>query len=123
MKPAASLALSIRQPWAYLIIHAGKDVENREWPTRVRGNILIHAGKTMTRADYQACCLFCSSLPDGAMPADFEFPSFERSAAPMGSSSKPLHRSISIPAKAPSDFLNTNPSFYPSHKNHQPRKT
>ncbi len=32
-----AVALSIRQPWAWLIIHACKDVENRDWPTRVRG--------------------------------------------------------------------------------------
>ena len=36
--------LSIRQPWAWAIIHAGKDIENRDWPTRYRGRILIHAG-------------------------------------------------------------------------------
>ena len=38
-------ALSIRQPWAWAIFHAGKDIENRQWPTRFRGRILIHAGK------------------------------------------------------------------------------
>lgn len=36
-------ALSIRQPWAWLILHAGKDVENRSWPTRYRGPLLLHA--------------------------------------------------------------------------------
>lgn len=70
--------LSIRQPWAYLIVHAGKDVENREWLTRIRGPILIHAGATMTRADYEACALFCSSLPDGTLPPDFHFPTREQ---------------------------------------------
>ena len=29
--------LSIRQPWAWAIIHAGKDIENRCWPTSYRG--------------------------------------------------------------------------------------
>lgn len=37
--------LSIRQPWAWLIVNCHKPVENRGWPTRVRGPILIHAGK------------------------------------------------------------------------------
>ena len=37
--------LTIRQPWAWAILHAGKDVENRSWPTLYRGPILIHAGK------------------------------------------------------------------------------
>lgn len=39
------LTLSIQQPWAWAICHAGKDIENRSWPTRVRGQFLIHAGK------------------------------------------------------------------------------
>lgn len=77
IQESKSIALSIRQPWAYLIIHAAKDVENRDWPTRYRGRVLIHAGKTMTRADYGACALFCSALPEGTFPADFWFPTFE----------------------------------------------
>jgi len=38
-------ALSIRQPWAWLIVHGHKDVENRTWKTDFRGKVLIHAGK------------------------------------------------------------------------------
>lgn len=53
--------LSIRQPWAWLIVNGYKDVENRDWPTRFRGPLFIHAGKTMTRADYQAALLFMAS--------------------------------------------------------------
>jgi hypothetical protein len=45
-------ALSIRQPWAWLIIHGGKDVENRTWATSFRGPVLIHASKGMTRREY-----------------------------------------------------------------------
>lgn len=41
-------ALSIRQPWAWAILSAGKDVENRDWPTKFRGPVCIHAGKGMT---------------------------------------------------------------------------
>jgi hypothetical protein len=44
--------LSVRQPWAWLIIHAGKDIENRDWYTGFRGRVLIHASKGMTRAEY-----------------------------------------------------------------------
>lgn len=36
-------ALSIRQPWAGLIVDGIKDVENRSRPTRVRGRIYVHA--------------------------------------------------------------------------------
>jgi len=39
-------ALSIKQPYPHHIIHDGKDVENRDWPTRGRGWFIIHAGKT-----------------------------------------------------------------------------
>lgn len=38
-------AISIRQPWASLIIHDGKDIENRKWKTAYRGPLLIHASK------------------------------------------------------------------------------
>jgi hypothetical protein len=36
-------ALSIRQPWAWLIIAGIKDIENRRWATNHRGPILVHA--------------------------------------------------------------------------------
>lgn len=45
-------AISIRQPWAWLILNAGKDIENRDWKTEFRGNCLIHASKSGTRSDY-----------------------------------------------------------------------
>lgn len=47
-------ALSIRQPWAWAIAHAGKDIENRSWHMRYRGALAIHASKRMTKCDYQA---------------------------------------------------------------------
>lgn len=40
-----SVALTIKQPWASLIVRGGKDIENRSWPTRYRGPVLIHASK------------------------------------------------------------------------------
>jgi len=36
-------ALSIKQPWASLITHGIKDIENRTWKTHFRGRIYIHA--------------------------------------------------------------------------------
>lgn len=36
-------ALSIKQPWAWAILAAGKDVENRTWRTTYRGPLAIHA--------------------------------------------------------------------------------
>lgn len=51
-------AITIRQPWAQLIVDGRKDVENRTWSTRYRGEILIHAaapshGDVKTMADCQ----------------------------------------------------------------------
>ncbi len=37
-------ALSIRQPWAWLIVNGYKDIENRSWRTNYRGPFLVHAG-------------------------------------------------------------------------------
>jgi hypothetical protein len=36
--------LTVRQPWAWAIFEAGKDVENRTWSTSYRGELAIHAG-------------------------------------------------------------------------------
>lgn len=48
-------ALSIRQPWAAMIVHLAqhcKDIENRNWPTRLRGGFLVHASQGMTESEY-----------------------------------------------------------------------
>jgi hypothetical protein len=37
-------ALSVRQPWAWLIVNGLKDIENRPRRTLHRGPLLIHAG-------------------------------------------------------------------------------
>jgi hypothetical protein len=50
--------LSIRQPWASLILKAGKDIENRNWPTRRRGRIFVHAAKGMTRDEHEDAIAF-----------------------------------------------------------------
>lgn len=39
-------ALTICQPYAHLILAGDKRVENRNWPTRYRGALAIHAGKS-----------------------------------------------------------------------------
>jgi hypothetical protein len=48
-------ALSIRQPWAWAIQHAGKAVENREWATcHYRGPVLLHVSRGCTRDEYDS---------------------------------------------------------------------
>lgn len=39
-------ALTIRQPWAALIVAGFKDIENRTWTTKYRGPLLIHVSST-----------------------------------------------------------------------------
>jgi hypothetical protein len=46
-------ALSLRQPWAWLVAAGHKDVENRTWATRFRGEFLLHAAKTFDHAGYE----------------------------------------------------------------------
>lgn len=41
--------LTIRQPWASLIMAGLKEYEFRSWKTNYRGEVLIHAGKTIDR--------------------------------------------------------------------------
>ena len=52
------LALSIRQPWAWAIIFAGKDIENRSWKAhqllRQRGRVAVHAPQTLEQWEYEA---------------------------------------------------------------------
>jgi len=73
--PTNLQALSIRQPWAWLILHAGKDIENRSWPTRYRGRVLIHAGKGMTKAEYQDAREHAAAIaPHITLPAFEELP-------------------------------------------------
>ncbi len=47
------LALSIQQPWAWLIVTGHKDVENRSWPTKIRGKVNVHAGKKFDKDGYE----------------------------------------------------------------------
>jgi hypothetical protein len=55
-------ALSIRQPWAWLIVNGFKDIENRSWQTNLREEIFIHASKTMTGIDYRSAMCFVEDL-------------------------------------------------------------
>lgn len=45
-------ALSVRQPWAWAILHAGKDIENRSWQNRhTISTIAIHASSNADDVD------------------------------------------------------------------------
>jgi ASCH domain len=53
-------ALSLWQPWASLVASGRKRIENRPWPTKVRGRVLIHAGKKVD--DPMGCAAMCARL-------------------------------------------------------------
>lgn len=61
-------ALSVRQPWAWAIIHGGKDVENRTKMAITKGSMMaprrvaIHASKGMTRDEYETARDFMASI-------------------------------------------------------------
>jgi len=38
-------ALSLKQPWAALLVHRLKTIEVRRWPTARRGRVFIHASR------------------------------------------------------------------------------
>jgi hypothetical protein len=81
-------ALSILQPWAWLIVrpdvtdpsaraelHARgliKPVENRTWQTRFRGPLLIHAGKKWGREQRDDLAYVRACFPDIPLPDEFD---------------------------------------------------
>jgi len=62
-----SIALAVRQPWAWAIIHGGKDIENRNSHSvslggMKPGRIAILASRGMTRAEYEEAVEFMEGL-------------------------------------------------------------
>ena len=64
-------ALSVRQPWSWLIVNGHKPIENRSWRTNFRGRVLIHAS---LKLDYQAATDTVAKVYDGL----FELPPKEK---------------------------------------------
>lgn len=54
-------ALTIKQPWATLIMQGDKKYEFRSWQTKYRGELLIHAGKSV---DKEAIKRLAKYLPE-----------------------------------------------------------
>ena len=74
MTDLPDIALSVRQPWAWGIIYAGKPVENRDWRgpnpgLKFRGRVAIHASKGMTRDEYLQAASFMVTLGVVCPPA------------------------------------------------------
>lgn len=74
MTDLPELAISVRQPWAWALIHAGKTHENRsagaiKWMVPLIGRRAIHASKGMTREEYEDARDFMASECGIACPA------------------------------------------------------
>lgn len=59
--------LSVRQPWAELIVQGRKTLELRTWTIRYRGPLAIHASQTVERAACQAHGLDPDQVTTGAV--------------------------------------------------------
>ncbi len=65
--------LTIKQPWAWLIVSGYKDIENRDWQTGIRGRFLVHAAKTMNPDDYAiAAGILEQTHPGARLPSEGE---------------------------------------------------
>ena len=65
-------AISIRQPWAWLIVNGYKDIENRKWATNLRGPVLIHAGQSKTDTRPEALAYIKRKYRVADLPDTFE---------------------------------------------------
>ena len=57
--------LTIKQPWASLIIEGYKEYEFRSWKTNYRGELLIHAGKSIDKEAYKRLGKYLINMPLG----------------------------------------------------------
>ncbi len=60
-------ALSIRQPWAELIVRGDKKIEIRSWNTNFRGYFLIHTSKKTEKEAAKNFGLHAKELDTGAI--------------------------------------------------------
>ncbi|MBW2672343.1 MAG: ASCH domain-containing protein [Deltaproteobacteria bacterium] len=78
-------ALSIKQPWSWLIVHGYKDIENRHWPLPkgMKQRVYVHAGKTFDHQGLDwlvfSCRAYNQEIHDGIMQA---FPDLRTSPLP-----------------------------------------
>jgi hypothetical protein len=61
--PDFRTCLSVKQPWAWLLTHGYKDVENRTWTVGYRGELWIHAGKAVDATAYESLVKAFPNIP------------------------------------------------------------
>ena len=65
-------ALTIKEPWASLIINKYKMYEFRSWKTKYRGKILIHAGLNVEKNMLEKFKLYNLDIKPGAIIGEAE---------------------------------------------------
>ena len=75
--------ITIKQPWATLIAEGLKEYEFRTWNTKYRGDILIHAGKSIDRKavgrfkdynfEYPTGCIIAKATVTDSIYVDDDF--------------------------------------------------
>lgn len=63
-------ALTVQQPWAWLIVNGFKDIENRTWQRKTPETILIHAGQS--RKDFEERRAYVKSKQGVDIPGDLD---------------------------------------------------
>ena len=64
--------LTVRQPWAYLIVNGHKNLENRSWSTRYRGPLVIQSARSYgSIAELSDLCLDIEEETGIALPDTF----------------------------------------------------
>ncbi len=67
MRQADMKALSLRQPYAELIVSGKKTIESRLWSTKFRGEFLIHTGVNISSGACKRFCLDPEKLVKGCI--------------------------------------------------------
>ncbi|MHB1308734.1 MAG: ASCH domain-containing protein [Limisphaerales bacterium] len=63
-------AISIRQPFSWLVVNGVKDIENRSWRTNIRGPVLVHASLNQSELASDTCDE-AQSMAGIRLPDDF----------------------------------------------------
>lgn len=75
--------LTVKQPWAGLIVQGLKDIENRTWKTNYRGLLFIHAGAS--KFDEKLGSYFTNDQSIALGHEEFQFASCQQYSAIIGS--------------------------------------
>lgn len=65
-------ALSVLQPWAWLLAHGHKDIENRVWRSNFAGEFVIHAGKRWDSENKADLLHVRAAFPHIELPHSFD---------------------------------------------------